>query len=62
MSAASAGSPRQFRQDDIEHYLAAGNALESARSEIEALERTAAVETFSRQMDLLRRRLYDDPR
>ncbi|MDR1935364.1 MAG: FAD-dependent oxidoreductase, partial [Candidatus Accumulibacter sp.] len=53
---------RQFRQDDLRHYLAASHALESTRSQVEALEQTAAVDTFNRQMDLLRRRLLDDPR
>ncbi|MDR2788898.1 MAG: 2-polyprenylphenol hydroxylase, partial [Candidatus Accumulibacter sp.] len=62
MSALNPGSIRPFRQDDLKHYLAASSALEATRSEIEALERTAAVESFSRQMDLLRRRLFNDPR
>ncbi|MDR0379716.1 MAG: 2-polyprenylphenol hydroxylase, partial [Candidatus Accumulibacter sp.] len=56
------GSSRPFRRDDLKHYLAASHALEATRSELEALEQTPAVETFSRQMDLLRRRLFTDPR
>ncbi|MDR3299361.1 MAG: sulfide/dihydroorotate dehydrogenase-like FAD/NAD-binding protein [Candidatus Accumulibacter sp.] len=54
-------SARPFSPDDLQHYLAASNALESTRSQVEALEQTAAVETFNRQMDLLRRRLLSDP-
>ncbi|MDR0577727.1 MAG: 2-polyprenylphenol hydroxylase, partial [Candidatus Accumulibacter sp.] len=56
------GSTRQFSQDDLRDYLAASHALESSRSRVEALEQTAAVETFNRQMELLRRRLLDEPR
>ena len=54
-------STREFRQDDLQHYLAASDALKSTRGEVEALEQTAAVETFNRQMELLRRRLLSDP-
>ncbi|MDR2112382.1 MAG: sulfide/dihydroorotate dehydrogenase-like FAD/NAD-binding protein [Candidatus Accumulibacter sp.] len=55
------GSSRQFHQDDLQHYLAASHALASTRSQVEALEQTAAVETFNRQLELLRRRLLSDP-
>ena len=59
----NAGStPQPFRQDDLKHYLAASRALDSTRSEVEALGQTLAVETFNKQMALLRRRLLDDPR
>ncbi|GHU32625.1 hypothetical protein AGMMS50256_23050 [Betaproteobacteria bacterium] len=52
---------RQFSQDDLRRYLDASNALESSRSQVEALQQTSAVETFNRQLDLLRRRLLDEP-
>ncbi len=50
-----------FRPDDLSLYLDASRTLESTRSQVEALEQTAAVETFNRQMELLRRRLLNDP-
>ena len=55
-------TPQQFKQDDLRNYLAASSTLESTRSELEALGQTLAVETFNKQMALLRRRLLDDPR
>lgn len=51
----------QFGQDDLQRYREASNALDATRSQVEALEQTAAVETFNKQMDLLRRRLLNDP-
>ena len=50
-----------FRPDDLQRYREASNALENTRSQVEALEQTATVETFNRQLDLLRRRLLNDP-
>jgi glutamate synthase (NADPH/NADH) small chain len=55
-------STRQFRQDDLQHYLAASDALKNTRGALEALEQTLAVESFNQQMELLRRRLLGDPR
>lgn len=51
----------QFSQDDLQRYREASHALDATRSQIEALEQTAAVGTFNKQMDLLRRRLLNDP-
>lgn len=48
-------------RDDLLHYLSASNTLETTRSQIEALEQTEAVETFHRQMTLLRRKLLNEP-
>lgn len=50
-----------FSPGDLERYRQASDALASTRSQVEALEQTAAVETFNRQMDLLRRRLLNEP-
>ncbi len=46
---------------DLHRYLHASSALESTRSQVEALEQTEAVETFRKQIDLLRRRLLTEP-
>lgn len=51
----------QFGQDDLQRYREASNALDATRSQVEALEQTAAVGTFNKQLDLLRRRLLNDP-
>ena len=51
----------QFSPEDLQRYREASNALESTRSQVEALEQTSAVGTFNRQLDLLRRRLLNDP-
>ena len=48
--------------DDLSRYLSASSALESAQSQIDALEQTAVVEAFRHQMTLLRRRLTNSPR
>ena len=48
-------------QDDLYQYLNAGKALESTRSQIEALEQSEAVEAFHNQMALLQRRLLAEP-
>ena len=48
-------------QDDLYRYLNASSTLESTRSQVEALEQSAAVETFHQQMALLQRRLLKEP-
>ena len=48
-------------QDDLFRYLNASSTLESTRSQLEALEQSAAVEDFHNQMALLQRRLLKDP-
>ena len=47
--------------DDLSRYLDASSAIESTRSQLEALEQTEAVEDFHHQMALLRRKLLTDP-
>ena len=47
---------------DLTDYLDAKESLESARSHLEELERSAAVESFNTQLELLRRRLLTDPK
>ena len=49
-------------KDSLQRYIAASTTLEDTRSQIEALEQTEAVGTFHRQMELLQRRLLNDPR
>ncbi|MDP1613087.1 MAG: sulfide/dihydroorotate dehydrogenase-like FAD/NAD-binding protein [Sulfuritalea sp.] len=46
---------------DLHRYLHASSALESTRSQVEQLEQTEAVGTFHKQLDLLRRRLLNEP-
>ena len=48
-------------QDDLYRYLNASSTLQSTRSQVEALEQSAAVETFHQQMALLQRRLLKEP-
>lgn len=48
-------------QDDLYRYLNASKALDSTRSQIEALEQSEAVEAFHNQMALLQRRLLQEP-
>ena len=50
-------SPRE----DVVRYLDASRTLESTRSEVEALASSAGVESFNRQMELLKRRLLTEP-
>ena len=47
--------------DELGHYLSASRTLDATRSQIDALEQTEAVETFHRQLALLRRRLLSEP-
>ena len=49
------------RDDDLTRYLNASQTLDTARSQVAALEQSAAVETFNNQMALLQRRLMQDP-
>ncbi|NYI42025.1 sulfide/dihydroorotate dehydrogenase-like FAD/NAD-binding protein [Demequina lutea] len=53
----ASGSPR----DDLRRYLGAKDALETTADEMEGLEGSAGVETFKQQLDLLKRRLVEDP-
>jgi len=47
--------------DELGRYLSASSTLDATRTQIDALENTEAVETFHRQMSLLRRRLLSEP-
>ena len=47
--------------DELNRYLSANSALETTRSQIQALEQTEAVEAFHSQLSLLRRRLLSEP-
>jgi len=47
--------------DELGRYLSANRTLDATRSQIDALEQTEAVETFHRQLALLRRRLLSEP-
>jgi len=48
-------------QEDLYRYLNASESLESTRSQIEALEQSDAVNAFHNQMELLKRRLLQEP-
>jgi glutamate synthase (NADPH/NADH) small chain len=47
---------------DVARYVGAQDALAATRSQVEALEATSEVETFNRQLELLKRRLVAEPR
>ena len=47
--------------DEVRRYLEAQQALETTLSEVEGLEASAGVETFKAQLELLKRRLVQDP-
>ncbi|MBL8930543.1 MAG: sulfide/dihydroorotate dehydrogenase-like FAD/NAD-binding protein [Kineosporiaceae bacterium] len=47
---------------DLQRYLDARSTLEASRAQVEVLEHSAPVETFNRQLDLLKRRLLSEPR
>jgi glutamate synthase (NADPH/NADH) small chain len=49
------------KPDDLSRYLDASSALASSRSQVEALEQSEAVADFHQQMELLRRRLLNEP-
>lgn len=55
----SPASPATHEQ--VRRYLDAQMALESTLTEVEDLEASASVETFKRQLELLKRRLVQDP-
>jgi glutamate synthase (NADPH/NADH) small chain len=58
----TANNPSRLpHESDLHRYLHASRALEDTRSEVEALQQTEAVGTFHKQLDLLRRRLLDEP-
>src|ERR1035437_2003170 len=48
-------------RDELHRYLDASSTLANTRSQVEALEQTEVVETFHKQLDLLRRRLLNEP-
>jgi glutamate synthase (NADPH/NADH) small chain len=54
-NAANAGS------DDLQRYLHATTALESTRSQLDALEQSEAVGVYQKQLALLQRRLLTEP-
>ena len=54
-------SDRPSERDDVHRYLDASTALEATRAEVEALERSQGVESFNRQLELLKRRLLTEP-
>ena len=54
-------TPSSGAQNDLHRYLDSASTLESAQSQIEALEQTEAVKDFHNQMELLRRRLLQQP-
>ena len=56
------GATERSPHQDVLRYLDAAGTLESTRSEVEALEGSAGVGEFNRQLDLLKRRLLSDPR
>jgi glutamate synthase (NADPH/NADH) small chain len=47
--------------DDLQRYLHATTALESTRSQVEALEQSEAVGVYQKQLALLQRRLLTEP-
>jgi glutamate synthase (NADPH/NADH) small chain len=55
-------SEQPSTSEDLHRYLDARNTLESSRTQVEVLEHSASVESFNRQMDLLKRRLLSEPR
>ena len=62
MTAAEVPSARTASPDDLHAYLEAATTLERSRAQVEVLERSESVESFHRQLDLLRRRLLTEPR
>ncbi|WP_291378780.1 sulfide/dihydroorotate dehydrogenase-like FAD/NAD-binding protein [Demequina sp.] len=56
-TAKSASSPH----DDVRRYLGAKESLEATADEVEDLEGSAGVASFKQQLDLLKRRLVEDP-
>ena len=54
-------TPSSGSQNELHRYLDSASTLEAAQSQIEALEQTEAVKDFHNQMELLRRRLLQQP-
>jgi glutamate synthase (NADPH/NADH) small chain len=50
-----------FSSSELDRYLSASSSLESARAELDELERSEAVDVFKKQLTLLKRRLMSDP-
>jgi glutamate synthase (NADPH/NADH) small chain len=50
------------RGEDVRRYVDATRALQATSSEIHDLESSEGVESFNRQVELLKRRLLDDPK
>ncbi len=48
--------------EDLHRYLTARDTLESSRAQVEVLEHSEPVESFNRQLGLLKRRLISEPR
>jgi len=57
----STDGPNPASGDELGRYRSASRTLDATRSQIDALEQTEAVETFHRQLALLRRRLLSEP-
>lgn len=57
----STQSPPRGGSDDLHRYLDASHTLADTQAEVETLERSEAVGTFHHQMELLQRRLLNDP-
>ncbi|WP_291380807.1 sulfide/dihydroorotate dehydrogenase-like FAD/NAD-binding protein [Demequina sp.] len=49
------------RHEEVRRYLDAQRSLETTADEVEGLETSVGVETFKQQLDLLKRRLVEDP-
>jgi len=47
--------------EEVRRYLDAQRSLEATADEVEGLETSVGVETFKQQLDLLKRRLVEDP-
>lgn len=47
--------------EEVRRYLDAQRSLETTAGEVEGLESSVGVETFKQQLDLLKRRLVEDP-
>ena len=49
-------------QEDLERYREVSTVLETTQSELEELESTEALQVFKKQLQLLRKRLLNDPK
>jgi len=61
MSIIDETTPGARPDEDLRRYLDAKQALEATATEVGDLEGSAGVETFKQQLDLLKRRLIEDP-